>query len=112
MALGDAASRASATGAYRRGGDVGEIGGNTGSVDNIVQSQLVDERTGLEEEGQRLIARRCVVSLGVRLRRLREKIEKRRRGRLHTCPIPPEAPATTITPDWSASRTACTRNFS
>jgi hypothetical protein len=36
---------------------VGEIGGNTGSVDNIVQSQLVDEGTGLEEEGQRLM--RC-----------------------------------------------------
>lgn len=47
-------------GAYRRGGDVGEIGGNTGSVDNIVQSQLVDEGTGLEEEGQRLVAEmRC-----------------------------------------------------
>jgi hypothetical protein len=44
-------------GAYRGGGDVGEIGGNTGSVDNIVQSQLVDEGTGLEEEGQRLM--RC-----------------------------------------------------
>lgn len=65
MALGDAASRAERElGAYRGGGDVGEIGGNTGSVDNIVQSQLVDERTGLEEEGQRLVAKRCAVSFG------------------------------------------------
>lgn len=55
---------------------MGEIGGNTGSVDNIVQSQLVDEGTGLEEEGQRL-EERCAVSFRVRLRGLYQKIEQK-----------------------------------
>jgi hypothetical protein len=41
-------------GAYRGRGDVGEVGSNTRSVDNIVQSQLVDERAALEEQGQGL----------------------------------------------------------
>jgi hypothetical protein len=36
---------------------VGEVGSNTGGVDNIVQSQLVDVGTGLEEEREGL--RRC-----------------------------------------------------
>lgn len=31
-----------------------EVGGNTRSVDNIVESELIDERASLEEEGQRL----------------------------------------------------------
>jgi len=31
---------------------VGEISGNTWGVDNIVESELIDERAGLEEEGQ------------------------------------------------------------
>lgn len=39
---------------YGLGGDVGEIGSNTGGVDNIVEGELIDERAGLEEEGQRL----------------------------------------------------------
>lgn len=44
---------------YGLGGDVGEIGGNTGGVDNIVEGELIDERAELEEEGQRL-NRSCV----------------------------------------------------
>lgn len=40
--------------AYGNGGDVREIGGDTGSVDNIVEGELIDERAGLEEEGERL----------------------------------------------------------
>lgn len=39
--------------------NVREIGGNTGSVDDIVESELINERRGLEEEGQRLCGRRC-----------------------------------------------------
>ena len=31
---------------------MGEISGNTWGVDNIVESELIDERAGLEEEGQ------------------------------------------------------------
>lgn len=33
---------------------MGEIGGNTWSVDNIIEGELVNERGELEEEGQRL----------------------------------------------------------
>jgi hypothetical protein len=36
------------------GGDVGKVGGHAGSVDDIVEGELVDERASLEEEGQRL----------------------------------------------------------
>lgn len=36
------------------GGDVGQIGGNTGSVDDIVEGEVVDLFAGLEEERQRL----------------------------------------------------------
>jgi len=32
--------------------DVGEVGGDTGSVDDIVEGEVVDERARLEEEGQ------------------------------------------------------------
>lgn len=39
-------------GDFSAGGDVGEISGNTWGVDNIVESELIDERAGLEEEGQ------------------------------------------------------------
>lgn len=35
-------------------GDVGEIGRDAGGVDDIVESELVDERAGLEEEGEGL----------------------------------------------------------
>jgi len=37
---------------YSWRGDVGEISGNTRGVDYIVQSKLVNERAGLEEERQ------------------------------------------------------------
>ena len=36
----------------RDGGDVGQIGGDAGSVDDIVERKVVDQRAGLEEEGQ------------------------------------------------------------
>ena len=31
---------------------MGEVGGDTGSVDDIVEGEVVDERARLEEEGQ------------------------------------------------------------
>lgn len=39
---------------YGDGGDVRQVGGDTGSVDDIVERELVDEGRDLEEEGQRL----------------------------------------------------------
>ena len=39
---------------------MGKVGGYTGGVDDIVEGELVDERAGLEEEGQRLGERRLV----------------------------------------------------
>jgi hypothetical protein len=36
------------------GGDVREVRGHAGSVNDIVEGELVDERASLEEEGQRL----------------------------------------------------------
>jgi hypothetical protein len=59
---------------------MGEICCNTWSVDNIVQGQFGDEGRGLEEEGQWLARSAMPSSLG---------------SRQPTCPIPPEAPATT-----------------
>jgi len=37
-----------------RGGDVGEVGGDTGGVDDIVQAQFSDDRVELEQQGQGL----------------------------------------------------------
>jgi len=39
---------------HGRCGDVGKVGCDTGSVDNIVERELVDQRRRLEEERQRL----------------------------------------------------------
>lgn len=39
---------------HRVGGDVREVGGNTGGVDNIVEGELIDERGELQEQGQGL----------------------------------------------------------
>jgi hypothetical protein len=39
---------------YGHGGDVREISSHTGGVDNIVEGKLINERRGLEEEGERL----------------------------------------------------------
>jgi hypothetical protein len=39
---------------YRAGGNVRQIGGDTGGVDDIVQGKLVNERGELEQQGQRL----------------------------------------------------------
>lgn len=40
--------------AYSSGGDVGKIGGDTGSVDDIVESELVNVGAQLEKERERL----------------------------------------------------------
>lgn len=58
-----------------------EIGSDTGGVDNIVEGELVDERAGLEEEGERLerLADEGVRGVAWEL----------------TWPMPPEAPRTT-----------------
>jgi hypothetical protein len=39
---------------YSNRGDVREISSHTRGIDNIVQGKLVNERRGLEEEGERL----------------------------------------------------------
>ena len=39
----------------RHGGDVGEISSDAGSVDDIVEREVVDERAGFEEEGEWLL---------------------------------------------------------
>ena len=41
------------------GGDVGEIGGNAGGVDDIVKSELVDMRGCLKEKRKRLYIDQC-----------------------------------------------------
>jgi hypothetical protein len=66
------------------GGDMGEIGRNTWGVDNIIESQLINVWGVLEEEGQWLWAVLAMCHCPL----LNCKL-------LHTCPIPPEAPATT-----------------
>ncbi len=43
---------------YGSGGDVGEVGSDTGSVDDIVEGKLVNQRGGLEQEGEGLQARK------------------------------------------------------
>lgn len=53
--------------AYSWGRDVRKVGGNTGSVDDIVEGELIDERAGLEEERKRLARRVSIsVSSGIR----------------------------------------------
>lgn len=64
---------------------MGEIGGDTWGVDDIVESQLIDEWGGLEEEGQWL--RQSALAIILSCWGLSEV--------QYTCPIPPEAPATT-----------------
>jgi hypothetical protein len=39
---------------YGTGGDVRQIGSNTGSVDDIVEGELVNQRRGLQEEREGL----------------------------------------------------------
>jgi len=84
--------------AYSIGGDVRQVSGNTGSVDNIVEDELVNEGGELEEERQWLCGNNPDVS---RLRPLNiglilaGRIDPKRGS--HTCPMPPAAPATTNT---------------
>jgi hypothetical protein len=59
---------------------MGEVGGDAGGVDDIVEGELVNEGRGLEEQGQWLEAGQYERSKGVQH---------------HTWPMPPEAPATT-----------------
>lgn len=83
--------------AYRGRRDVGKVGSNTRSVDNIVQSQLVDERAALEEKGQGL----CEDGRGRAELATWTLLDRENPGspgdgeQRHTCPMPPEAPATT-----------------
>lgn len=35
---------------------MGEVGRDTGGVDDIVEAQVVDERAGLEQEGEGLLS--------------------------------------------------------
>jgi hypothetical protein len=39
---------------YSGGSNVGEVGSNTGGVDNIVEGELINERRSLQEEGEGL----------------------------------------------------------
>ncbi len=64
------------------GGDVGQVGRHAGGVDDIIEGELVDERGGLEEEGERLYMWSVSWSTIGILTSL-------------TCPMPPDAPATT-----------------
>ena len=50
------ATRALGMKTYGVGGDVGEVGSDTGSVDDIVQGELINQRAELEEEGQGLLS--------------------------------------------------------
>ena len=61
-----------------------QVGSDTGGVDDIVEGELVNERGELEEQRQRL---ECAVSACSFPSAF---------GGHHTCPIPPEAPATTV----------------
>jgi hypothetical protein len=62
---------------------VRQVNADPGSVDDIVEGELVDERTGLHEEGQRLVASSAHVAP--------VKIDSS-----STWPMPPDAPATTV----------------
>lgn len=70
-----------------------EVSGNAGCVDDIVEGELVHERRELQEQGQRLEQR------GGGQRELLSNGSDSSLGWLLTCPIPPEAPATTIFDD-------------
>lgn len=52
-------------GTYGVGRDVREISGDTWSVHNIIEGELVDEGTELEEQGQRLSKARVTVSIAL-----------------------------------------------
>lgn len=69
---------------------MGKVGGNTGGVDDIVEGKLVNEGRELEEEGQRLPKRHLVSPCATLT-----CAQKAGVWRHFTCPIPPEAPATT-----------------
>lgn len=72
---------------------MGEIGSNTGRVDNIVESKLVNKGAQLEKKRQRLFISSCQsVCEFLDCLFLRSSP-----GLLRTWPIPPEAPATTVT---------------
>lgn len=74
---------------------MGEVSGNAGCVDDIVEGELVHEGRELQEQGQRL-EQEVAVSGSFYQRGSDSSL-----GRLLTCPIPPEAPATTIFDDTS-----------
>lgn len=78
---------------YSRVGNVGKIRRDTGGIHNVVEGQLVDERAGLEEEGERLwMVARVNKPLPFHISPRRAKEEPLS----HTWPIPPAAPRTAI----------------
>lgn len=82
---------------YGGGGDVREIGSDTGGVDDIVESELVNERRELEEEGQGLRHMwSAMLPSQPPIRAVRRGISHGQVGIKLTCPIPPAAPATTV----------------
>ena len=73
---------------------MGEVSGNARCVDDIVEGELVHEGGELEEQGQRLAG-------GGGQQEAPLKGSNSSLGQLLTCPIPPEAPATTVFDDTS-----------
>lgn len=68
---------------------MGEVSGNAGCVYDIVEGELVHEGGQLQEQGQRLAERWRSAGAPVKVLRFFSP------SGLLTCPIPPEAPATT-----------------
>lgn len=77
---------------------MGEVSGNTGCVNDIVEGELVHEGGELQEQGQRLAG-------GGGQQELLSNGSDPSLGLLLTCPIPPEAPATTIFDDKMSAET-------
>ena len=69
---------------------MGQVSGNAGCVDDIVEGELVHEGGELQEQGQRLARG------GGQQELLSECSDSSPPGWSLTCPIPPAAPATTI----------------
>lgn len=66
---------------------MGKIRGDTGSIYDIVQGELVDNRASLQEQRQRLDIATCLSAYRI--------MQVNDWQQLHTWPMPPEAPRTT-----------------
>jgi hypothetical protein len=87
---------------YGVGGDVRKVRSDTGCVDDIVQCELIDERGELQQQGQGLDNN--IIST--------EAFDSNVQERNCTCPMPPEAPATTIVPNSVRSSESSNRAVS